>query len=791
MKYIKVEAAYEKLKEAENSFRPVIMTAAHGWGKSAAARYYYRRKNPLIMDCAGGHIKDMPNPDSIRRSIIIIDNMQWLSDEESINYLHGLLERSRKQIVMITRGNVPQYLAADELKLGFVRITEADLAFGRPEVRDYFTSRSMQVSEEDLSAVTDASEGYPLAVFCYANRMEHGEPFSADIKEAVWQDLFHLWDGCLYAQWNAGFREFAMAMCEYDSFTAEMAAKILDDPSVDQLIEYCMCSTNQLNCKNDGYFKFRHEIRRFFKWKKRLIWPREKVIDNYRRAALYYEERDDILNALKYYKLAQETDRIRKLLIREASLSYGMGRLVELKDHYFEMDEAEVSAVPVLMAGMSKLCSILLMKEESELWYRRLSDFEKDKSRSQKERKEARIWLAYLDIALPHRGTKNLPRIIKNNYTLLLDKDVKLPEFSVTGNTPSVMNGALDFCDWTKEDIQLEKTMRTPVEAITGRFGKGLAAVSLAESGFEKGTAKSIDVLAKCSAGYSHAVRGGSAEIAFASVGVQAKQYILNGEYPMAQSIFDSFVKYAGSVGADRLKAGTEAFGVYLSMFSGNSLAESFIEKTPDARAQFSTLDRYTQMIRLKALIAVGELEKAADLSYFLDGYFEEYDRKYYRMQNLILKSVILFRMNEPSWKEHLVMALKAASKYHFVRLFSLEGAAVAPLLIELSRSDQIKDIPKEYFAQVLDEAGQTALYYPDYLKYIPHKDILLTRREAQILSMLCAGMTSDEICEKCGITYACLKKHNRGIYAKLGASNRAEAERKAMQTGLVHRGRD
>ena len=36
--------------------------------------------------------------------------------------------------------------------------------------------------------------------------------------------------------------------------------------------------------------------------------------------------------------------------------------------------------------------------------------------------------------------------------------------------------------------------------------------------------------------------------------------------------------------------------------------------------------------------------------------------------------------------------------------------------------------------------------------------------------------------------TYDGLKKHNRNIYQKLGAKNRAEAERKAMQLGLIHR---
>ncbi|MBO4376220.1 MAG: response regulator transcription factor, partial [Lachnospiraceae bacterium] len=65
---------------------------------------------------------------------------------------------------------------------------------------------------------------------------------------------------------------------------------------------------------------------------------------------------------------------------------------------------------------------------------------------------------------------------------------------------------------------------------------------------------------------------------------------------------------------------------------------------------------------------------------------------------------------------------------------------------------------------------------------------VSLTKRETVILSMLCRGMSMEDICEELDITYDGLKKHNRNIYRKLGAKNRAEAERKAAWLGLVHR---
>ncbi|MCR5685060.1 MAG: LuxR C-terminal-related transcriptional regulator [Lachnospiraceae bacterium] len=674
--------------------------------------------------------------------------------------------------------------------LDFIRITEADLAFGKNEVRDYFDLLGITADEEDIDQVTGTSEGYPIALFYYARHMQHGERYSDDLQEAVWQDLFHMWDDVVYGQWNEDFREFALAMCGYDDFNVEMTQKVTGNPSAGKVIEYCRRNTNQLIYKNDGYYMLRPEMRRYFEWKKSLLWTQQDKKENYRRGARYFEEKGEVTKALKYYKLAGETEHIRSILMREAALRPGVGSLVEMKDYYFEMSETEIMQEPLLMAGMSMLCSIILKKELSKLWYERLSDYEKDRNNSRESRSKAAFWLAYLNIALPHKGTKGLQKTLKDTFEYAKKENVKLPELSVTGNSPSIMNGGLDLCDWVKNDTQMEKLVKAPVEAITGRFGKGLVTTVAAESGFEKGSMRSRDVLSRCAQGYSEAIRGGSCEIAFASMGVQARQYIMDGDRPMAVEIYTSFKKYAADSGASWLMPEIEAFGMYLSLYTGNASASGFVAGTHDARSAFCTLDRYVQMMRLKALIAVGELEKAADLSFFLDGYFMEYDRKYYHIQNEVLRAVIFYRLGDPLWKEYLIDALKLAEPYHFIRVISLEGEAVLPLLNELTQLAQIQDINWEFLSQVLAEANQMALYYPDYLRMIPKNMIKLTKRESQILSMLCSGLTSEDICTKCEITYACLKKHNRSIYAKLGASNRAEAERKAVQIGLVYRGR-
>ena len=787
MNYIKVPKVIEKLEKAEASFLPVVIMAATGYGKSAAVKYYYQRKKYLMIKCLNGKLEYMPDIEKITQKYIIIEDAQWVDSAESYEYIRTLLRMKDKQIVIIKRGIFPKYLMRDELEVSFIKIVESDLMFGKEQVEQIFKERNIPISEDDTSKIAEITFGYPIAIFYYAEHIKETKHFSQKVIDDTWNDMFRLWDTTLIAKWTDEFIKFALSVCQYEIFSEEMAVYLTGNSRISKVMEYCFDGTSQLKQNENGEYFLHPAVKLFFCWEQKMRWTDETIKENYKKGAYFYEMNNDIEKALFYYRKAGSSENIKNLLIKNAHKHPGIGHYIETKDYYLSLPKEEITRTPVLTAAVSMLYDLILQPERSAEYYDELIKFERDCKNAKDKRKEARTWLAYLDISLPHKGTKGILRTIKNIFASVNKGDIVLPEVSETDNLPSIMNGGLDFSEWSKSDIQITKCIKEPIETILGKGGKGLVTIALAESGFEKGTMSPYEVVTRCSDGYESAAHGGRIEICFVATGVMARQHIVEGQFYSAKRVYQSFKNRVLEEKANHLLQNMEVFETWLALYENNSeKIKKYIDKATDARSSFFSFDRFRSMINIRCLIAENRLSEAAELSLFLTGYFEKYERHFLWMENEILKAVIFYRMNDEHYKSHIKNAIKRAEEYHFVRLISLEGNAVLQILKEMKKDGEFDDISSEYVDITLSETAKIAYTYPDYLKYYPQKEIKLTKREKEILSMLCIGMSMNEICENCGISMNGLKKHNSNIYRKLEASNRAEAERNARAYGII-----
>jgi len=64
-----------------------------------------------------------------------------------------------------------------------------------------------------------------------------------------------------------------------------------------------------------------------------------------------------------------------------------------------------------------------------------------------------------------------------------------------------------------------------------------------------------------------------------------------------------------------------------------------------------------------------------------------------------------------------------------------------------------------------------------------------ITRRERQILELMCEGLSNAEILSRCRISAMTLKSHQKSLYQKLGVGTRSQVIVQALRARVVRPG--
>ena len=472
--YIAPASALKKLKKARSLSQTVYLYGATGYGKTELVRQYLSGRRYIYLSCeelpweAGALPSEEPGRQN--RRIVVIDNLHRLKSEELRREILALEKRKDIWLILIGRSPLPTWLMSRHIQEVFVVISENDLRMGRDEITAYLDARGVTHTEEDIQYLQNTAEGNAYILHHVALRMKEGEHPGPKLQTEIREAFASYLENVVLVRWDSDLLEFLMQVSVVDEFTLELAEMISGNLHVTALLEQAAEAGNFIS-QEDGTYRLRPVLIDALRNRALKVYGRERVKDLKYNAALYYEMHDEVVPALKLFEECGKTERIKNLLIRNARMNPGNGHYYELRRYYFNMDEREIEDSPVLMAGMSMLHSMLMDDEKSEYWYEKLKAFATNAKGG--VRREALSRLAYLDIGLPHRGSRDVLEIIKNIPALLFDKGNRLPEFSVTSNLPSTMNGGKDFCHWSPDDTKLAKTVGPLVERVLGSYASG------------------------------------------------------------------------------------------------------------------------------------------------------------------------------------------------------------------------------------------------------------------------------------------------------------------------------
>lgn len=153
---------------------------------------------------------------------------------------------------------------------------------------------------------------------------------------------------------------------------------------------------------------------------------------------------------------------------------------------------------------------------------------------------------------------------------------------------------------------------------------------------------------------------------------------------------------------------------------------------------------------------------------------------------------------DQPGALAALAQALTLAWPEGYLRVFADEGAPVAALLDQLIASRRgglaapAAAVPSEYLGRLRaafapgDARGVPSTPRPAVRVVVAGLTEPLTGRELQVLTLLAAGATNQQIAEELVVVLATVKKHVSHILGKLGAANRTQAVARARALGLL-----
>ena len=480
--YICPKKAGYKFRSARKFHTPLYLYGVTGIGKTALILNNVNMKKCSYYSATTILADEINIEKKTTEHTVVIDDLQSLADssqkEAYFEKIKELLGREDIWLILISRCPFPRWLLPLRAKYIFVEIEEEDFLFSLDEQIAYIEQFGLELPHEQHQAAWSIGGGNPLSLFFYV--MEN-----CNLERTIKRQWDYL-EVHVYDQWDLQLQEFFMDVSIVEEFTVQLATMLTGRRDVEKLISQAEETGNFFEiCGTNGIWRCRWPMRKSMQQRLRRRKTAEQIERLYYSAGLYYEINDQIPEALDMYEKYNDMDSISRLLTANARKNPSSGHYFELRRYYLELPDNIVEDSPVLMAGLSLLQSMLMNIEESDRWYHALEKYAEEHTGS--EKREARSRLLYLKIALPHTGSTGLIDIFKNADLLLRDRKAVLPEFSVTSNLPSLMNGGKDFCEWSKHDKELARGIGIPVAFVLGKYGKGLVPMALAESYLEKG----------------------------------------------------------------------------------------------------------------------------------------------------------------------------------------------------------------------------------------------------------------------------------------------------------------
>ena len=461
----------------------------------------------------------------------------------------------------------------------------------------------------------------------------------------------------------------------------------------------------------------------------------------------------------------------------------GRVQLWKYRKIYRSLPEDEVDKSPALCSALAILAVLSDDIARADSYVKRLQAMQLAHRTRSPAYGEIENYLRCLEVALPHRGGKNVYGMLKSLAALTGSGGQSKMHLSITANRPGIINGGRDFCAYGKYVPHIRGPLKLLAKSLYGGEGTGMVDTAVAELYYQQNKIHEALVLIVGTIPFIE--RDGHPSILFAALYTQICIMTVSGQLPSTKPMLDEMRERILLAEADYLLPNLEAYAVWAALYDGDyeRIDRWMAEEAPGDIGELCTLDRFQYFVKLRVYLLYGRHLLLVALAGRLRPILIDFQRHWELCELNLLLALSYFAEGERETAFALLdEAIPTAEKYRLDRVVADEGAKMYLLLREYAGARG--ETP--YLNRVMELSQQLGVIYPDYLKSRKDKLEPLTAMELDVLRLAAVGRSNAEIGDYLGISVSTVKFHTTNLFKKLGVKSRQQAVLAAKDAGIL-----
>ena len=345
--------------------------------------------------------------------VLVLDDVHLLRNQECRDALSVLAEHvpSGSRLVLAGRGEPPLRIARLRAEGRVLEIGPGDLMLSRPEAAALLRSAEVTLSEDDVAALHQRTEGWPVGLYLAAMYLREGGPPGTAAVSFCGADrlVSEYMEAEFLARISQPHRAFLTRTAVLERMSGPLCDAVLDLPGSATILAD-LARSNLLLVPLDRrgqWYRYHRLFRDMLLAELERMEP--ELMPVLRRRAADWSQRNDLPEeALEYAIAAGDVDTVASLAQRLWPPAYRQGRFATLQQWYRWLDERRgMARHPAIAAQAALIAATTGRPTEAERWAD-MVDRWPDEDPAGPDDPAAEAWAAVTRAVLCRRGVKQM-----------------------------------------------------------------------------------------------------------------------------------------------------------------------------------------------------------------------------------------------------------------------------------------------------------------------------------------------------------------------------------------------